>query len=468
MPQSAGRTDQRAQETRDSATKKEGEGAAFSAPPPFPGLVRRIIGAAFPLYLSANASVVGSSIVAATLGNFDTAALAAFALTNAVFIPAGMAVAGALRGSMPFVAAHRDDPEALRPTVRDGMWLAICIGAAGAVAVAAVPLAALIAGVPAQTLDALGAFPLILAATLLVTAISVSATSMLIGLGHTTAVMRAGLANTCISVALILTLVLGPGPLPSLGLPGAGLAMLVANLTGAAIAHIALRRVTVLAGRPLRPGKPQWARIWRMARVGLPMGATLLIKFSGLGVLAFAVARVATVEAAAHQVLVVMSTFVFLPAPTVGQASVPIIAVAAKNGDRPGVRRGLLAGLTVTLPVLTLSGLMLWVFADPLVWLFTSDPQVHTLVLALIPMLLLSVIADGAQALPGFGLLAMTRTMPSLLTFVIGYGLLAMAAVPIATVGGLAWVWAAYTGTTFLLVIGQTAGFWWYSRKIDN
>ena len=150
MPQSAGKTDQRAQETRDSAAKKEGEGAAFSAPPPFPGLVRRIIGAAFPLYLSANASVVGSSIVAATLGNFDTAALAAFALTNAVFIPAGMAVAGALRGSMPFVAAHRDDPEALRPTVRDGMWLAICIGAAGAVAVAAVPLAALIAGVPAR------------------------------------------------------------------------------------------------------------------------------------------------------------------------------------------------------------------------------------------------------------------------------------------------------------------------------
>ncbi|MDP9842190.1 MATE family multidrug resistance protein [Streptosporangium lutulentum] len=430
--------------------------------------MRRIIRSAFPLYLSASASIVGSSVVAATLGNFGTAALAAFALTNAVFIPAGMAVAGALRGSMPFVAAHRDDPEALRPTVKDGMWLAICIGMIGAVAVATVPLTARVAGVPAQTLDALGAFPLILAAALLVTAISVSATSMLIGLGHTTAVMRAGLANTCISVALILTLVLGPGPLPSLGLPGAGLAMLAANLAGAIIAHTALRQATVLAGQPLRPGRPQWARIWRMARVGLPMGATLLIKFSGLGVLAFAVARVSTTEVAAHQVLVVMSTFVFLPAPTVGQASVPLIAIAAKSGDRPGVRRGLLAGLTVTLPVLALSGLMVWIFADTLIRLFTSDPQVHALVLTLIPVLLLSVLADGAQALPGFGLLAMTRTMPSLLTFVIGYGLLSMAAVPIATAGGLTWVWAAYAGTALLLVIGQTAGFWWYSRTSES
>ncbi|MEU6529849.1 hypothetical protein ABZ869_11740 [Streptomyces sp. NPDC046928] len=66
--------------------------------------------AALPLYLTMIAASAGALVDTALLGNHTTAALAAFAVTLAVFSPATATVAGALRGVMPFVAPREDDP----------------------------------------------------------------------------------------------------------------------------------------------------------------------------------------------------------------------------------------------------------------------------------------------------------------------------------------------------------------------
>lgn len=317
------------------------------APRPFSALSRDIAAKTFPLYLSMIAGVVGTLVTAAVLGHAGTASLAAYAMTVAVFNPAVMVVQGALRGSMPFVAQSGDDPKALESTFRDAMWLALCAGALGGLAVTAVPVLSTLIGVPEATVAAFGPFPYLMALTLVVVSFQTSATTLLIAPGRSKEALWVGLVNTGSSITLIPTLVLGPGPLPTLGMTGAGVAMFVNAVAALTTAHLLLRRRTVLAGRRVGLGRPVWTTVWRMARVGLPMGATMLIKFGVLGLLAVAAATTGVAEAAAHQIMVTLATFVFLPATAVGQATVPFMARAASDADRHGyreVRRSLLAG----------------------------------------------------------------------------------------------------------------------------
>ncbi|GAB3700922.1 MATE family efflux transporter [Nocardiopsis oceani] len=436
--------------------------------PAFRRLVREIAGKSFPLYLSMVAGVVGTMVTAGVLGHAGTAALAAYSMTVALYNPAVMVVQGALRGSMPFVAQNAEDPGALAPTVRNSLWLALCLGLLGGAAVAGVPLLARLIGVPAETVSAFGLFPFLMAAALLATAFQACATTLLIGLGRSKQAMTVGLVGTGLSVVLVPTMVL----LLGLDITGAGIAMLLTAVATAAVAHTLLRRGTVLSGQELGLGSPDWPGVWHIARVGLPMGSTMLIKFGVLGLLAMAVARVGVTEAAAHQIMVTLVTFVFLPATAAGQATVPFMARAAQttsqatgpNGSGE-VRRALTAGLTLALPVIALSTALIWAASGPLLGLFTPDPEVVTLVTALIPVVFVVVLADGMQAMPGMGLLALKRTTPTLYTFAVCFGLLALAAFPVADAGGITWLWWAYAAANLGLVVGQGGSFLRLTRR---
>ncbi|MBR8743924.1 matE family protein [Nocardiopsis sp. MG754419] len=408
------------------------------------------------------AGVLGTLVTAAVLGHAGTASLAAYAMTIAVFNPAVMVVQGALRGSMPFVAQSGEDPGRLAPTLRDAMWPALCSGALGALVMTTVPTVSALIGVPEATVAAFGLFPHLMALTLVATSFQTSATTLLIALGRSREALGIGLVHTALSVTLIPLVVLGPGPVPALGMSGAGVAMLTNACVTLVVAHLLLRRRTVLAGHRVGLGRPQWSSVWRMARVGLPMGSTLLIKFGVLSLVAMAAATVGVADAAAHHILVTLATFVFLPATAVGQAAVPFMARAAATETAPAyreVRRSLLAGIVLALPVVAASVLVISLVTGPLLGVFTPDAEVRALVVALLPVLFVVVVADGAQALPGMGLLALKRTAPTLRTFALCFGCLALAAFPVAAAGGLTWLWFAYAVASVGLVLGQGASF---------
>lgn len=441
-------------ESRSSARKE-----AVSAPPRVSTLAGRIGRKAFPLYLSMLSNMVGGLVTAAVLGRTATAELAAYALALAVLNPLLMVVQGCLRGSMPFVAGNEDDPAALGSVVRDSIWLSLLVGVPGAGVLGTLPLTAPALGVDPAALTVLGVFPLLLAAHMLVLSVKSSVSTLLVGLGETTGVLVVSAVTTVLSVVLTPMLVLGAGPAPALGLAGAGIAMLTTSVLTAGLSQYVLRARTVLRGRRVGIGLPQWASVWHMARVGLPSGATLLVKFGTMSVLAVAVARAGVTEAASHQLLVVVATFAFLPATAVGQSTIPFVARSAKADDRAGVRVALRAGHTVALPVVVGSVVLLWAAAGPAVSLLTADPGVQTLVVALLPALVVVVLADTLQALPGMALLGLKRPRPSLYAFAVCYGLLAVAAVPLAAHGGLALLWCAYAVATAGLFLWQTTAF---------
>ncbi|MEV4104864.1 hypothetical protein AB0J42_31875 [Nonomuraea sp. NPDC049649] len=125
----------------------------------FSGLVR----ASAPLFLSMVTTLLGSLVVTAMLGRHATVTLAAFAVMTAVLSPAATAVAGALRGLAPFVAPHRDDPDAVLPVLRDARWLSLF---ALALLTLGGPVLGLFTGDPAVRAVALALLPLMLLAAL--------------------------------------------------------------------------------------------------------------------------------------------------------------------------------------------------------------------------------------------------------------------------------------------------------------
>ncbi|MEU3619750.1 MATE family efflux transporter [Streptomyces sp. NPDC006872] len=423
----------------------------------------RIVGAALPLYLTMIASSAAALVDTAVLGRHATGSLAAFAVTLAVFSPATAAVSGAMRGVMPFVSAHKDDVDALLPVLRNGMWLGIFVGLLGAVAVGAVPVIGSIGGVPETTLDELGVFPYILACAVVMMSIGATATSALVGLGKGKAVMRSGLTGTAAAVVLSLLLVGGFGSWDGLGLPGAGIAMLTSSTINASLAHFQLRRNTVLAGRPLGLGRPRPHEVLRIARVGIPLAATVLIKFAVLGVLAFSAARAGTDSAAVHSIALSLVNLMFTAAVAVGQATVPLMADPVKSGDVLEIRRSALAGVGVAVCAVSALAALLALARDPMISVFTHDSDLHDQVLDLLPLVLLAVLADAIQAVFGFGLIGIKRTVPSLATFALCYGVLALAAVPVGNAGGLHALWFSLVVANLLLVAGQA--YFFYARS---
>lgn len=437
----------------DAVTRGEDRGGLWTD-------VSRVVAIAGPLYLSMLAASVSAIINSAVLGRTSTAALAAFALTGVVYFPAMAAVTGAVRGVMPFVASAVEDHVALRRVIGDGTWLALSIGLVGAVGVAAVPLLGLWTGVPQTTLKALGGFPWLMAGVVFVSSLGSMASSSLVAMERSHVVMRAGLAGALATIVLSPLLVLGLGPTPALGLEGAGVSLLVASLSVLTTNVLWLRRaVSFSLVTALRYG---WSlhRTVELAKVGIPMAGTVLVKFGVLGVVALAVARISTDAAAGHNIATSVVGLVFTAAVAVGQAGIPLVSSRAAANDIPGIRRAVLAGVVVAGTVVAFLCLAMVLLDDQVIGVFSTDPAVVALMHTLMPLVALAIIADGLQAVFGFGLTGLKRSTASFIVFCAIYGLLALVALPIADTFGLSGLWATLAAINLGLVCGQAGAFW--------
>ncbi|AOS63790.1 MATE family efflux transporter [Actinoalloteichus hymeniacidonis] len=423
------------------------------------GDVKRITRMAVPLYLSMVVVSFSALINTAVLGRHATAALAGFAVTVAVYSPAMAAVSGAVRGIMPLLASKTDDRAGLLTVVRDGTWLAVVVGVVGGGAVAAVPLLATASGVPDRTIESLGAFPWLMAGGVLLNGFGSMATSSLVALGNSKAVLPAGLAGAACTAILSFTLVTGFGPFPELGLAGSGWALLLSNLVITTVMLAALRKHLGVPLRNLISARFHVRKVLALAKVGIPMAGTVLVKFAVLGVLALAAARISTSDAAVHNIATSLVGITFTAAVAVGQAGLPVISRYAATDEPARLYQGVRAGLIVVMIALGVLCTLGVVFRSGIAGLFTADPSVSSTVALLLPLVAVAILGDGIQAVLGFGLTALKRTVPSFLVFAVVYGALALVSIPIATTTGITGLWTTLVVANALVAIGQGLAF---------
>lgn len=306
----------------------------------------QIVKTALPRYVTTLIASVGALINTATLGRHGTASLAAFVVAIAVYGPVVTTVAGVMRGMMPYVVEHENDPRRLGALLNNGLWLGYAVGVVGAITVLSTEHIGRVTGVAEPVLRGLGMLPALLALAVVSQSVGAAASSTLVALGRGRTVMRAGLISTAATVGLSALLVLGPGPLPALGVTGAGTAMLASSVIYTTQAQLALRHIAGLH-RTVLPGRPDRREVILLARTGIPMAGTVLVKFTVLGVLTFAAARLGAQQTAVHGVAESLVNLIYTVAVSIGQAVVPMVGQSVRAADLDSARRAVRMGAVV-------------------------------------------------------------------------------------------------------------------------
>jgi putative MATE family efflux protein len=183
-----------------------------------------------------------------------------------------------------------------------------------------------------------------------------------------------------VNAAVSAGLVYGLGPLPQLGVLGAG----IGSATSAAVGGLAVAFV-LLRGRSrtglrivLRTLRFDPQRTWRLLRIGVPAGVEQLVMRVAQLALATIVTRLGTAAYAGHQLGIQLLSVAFMPGFAFSVASTAL--VGQELGRQAGRRAEACARAAswMALGIMCTIGLVVFLLARPLLQLFTSDPAVIT------------------------------------------------------------------------------------------
>ncbi len=193
------------------------------------------------------------------------------------------------------------------------------------------------------------------------------------GLGDTRTPMKINLVANGLNILLTPMLIYGVGPFPALGVEGAALATIGAQFVGMTIAlvHFGLHQRERM-GFDLTVARD-------ILRLGLPMGVRYVLGVMGFTVFTAFLARLGTVELAAHQIAIRVVSVSFLPGHGIGQAA------AILTGQRVGARQFdavnevVWAALRVAWTLMGALGVIFWFFPEAISQIFIDDPRTITL-----------------------------------------------------------------------------------------
>jgi MATE family multidrug resistance protein len=370
---------------------------------------------AYPLVLTNLAQSLIHATDVVLLGWLGPAVLAAGTLGINVYFAFLIFSMGLVMASAPMLAREigrkSNSVRDVRRTVRQSMWAAVAV---------AIPFWALLwntEGIllllgqePALSADAAklvrplqwGLLPFLFFIVLrsFISALERPIWSLIVG-------AAAVLFNGVVNYALIF----GAGPLPPLGLTGAGIGSALTNFlmfVGLALVvtfHPRFRRYR-LFGRFWRPDWERFRAVWRL---GLPIGVTLGLEVTVFNAAVFLMGLIGTASLAAHAIAIQVASLSFMVPLGLSQAVTVRVGLALGREDRAGIARAGWTSLALGTGFMAAMAVLMWVTPYPLVYLFLdeSDPAnaaVIPLAVSFLGIAALFQIFDGAQAV-GAGML---------------------------------------------------------------
>ncbi len=206
---------------------------------------------------------------------------------------------------------------------------------------------------------------------------------------------------------------------PALGVVGCGIATCIAMWAQAAVAWWVVRRDPfylpfALAGRGL--DAPDRHALATHLKLGLPMGASILIEVSGFSFMALFISRLGTTPAAGHQIAVNMATLMFMLPLAMASAISTLVAQRVGARDAAGAVRIAAHGLALGGGLSTLLAAAVALGGPAIVGLYTRDAAVAAVALPLMVWVALFHVADAVQTIAAFALRAFRiATVPLLI-----------------------------------------------------
>ena len=255
------------------------------------------------------------------------------------------------------------------------------------------------------------------------------------------AVVVANVANALLDWLLVF----GKLGFPEMGPVGSGWATTISRWLMAIILLWGCRHV-------LMPFLRRWRRedlavgpLWHMLRIGFPIGLQLWIEFMAFSVALLFVGVLGAIPMAGHQIALMLAALTYMVPLGVSAAAAVLVGHAVGRGDPEVARREAGAALACGVGFMSVTAIILILFAPWLARLFTTDPGILAAATALIPIAGVFQVFDGIQGVSGGILRGAGDTRVPMWANFAGYAVLAL---PLG-------VWLCFT-----LGLGAR-GIWW-------
>lgn len=334
------------------------------------------------------------------VGHLSATALAAVALGNLYFFGCAILGMGVLMALDPVVAQAlgAGDHPAVARGVQRGLLLAIALSIPTAFVLLYGESALRAMGQPTEVVPLAGAYARWTAPSVLPLYLFVALRQSLQALRHMRPIIICIVAGNLINGVLNWMLIYGHLGAPALGVTGAAISTTIGRW---ALPFILLGLAWHELGpalRPLRRDALDLAPLWRLFRLGLPIGVQTALEFTAFGAVGLMMGRLGTIPVAAHQVAINLASLTFMVPLGVGQAAAVLVGHAIGATDQSGARRAARAAMVYGIGFMALTSIVFLLIPVQLAHLYTNDVATIALAAALLPVAGVFQLFDGAQA----------------------------------------------------------------------
>lgn len=333
------------------------------------------------------------------VGRVSAAALAAVALGNLYFFGItifGMGVLFALDPIIAQAVGARDD-RAIARGIQRGLIVAVALSIPSLIPLLAVEPVITILRQPADVIPLAAGYVLAAAGGLPAFLAFVVLRQTLQAMDRVRPIVLAILGANVVNVVLNWALVFGHLGMPALGPIGTGWASTISRWTMlVALIAFAARRL----GPYLRPAGREVLRLrplWRMLRLGLPIGAQFQLEMGAFAAVAVFMGWLGTEEMAGHQIAINLASLTFMVPLGISQAGSVRVGQAVGRGDPGAARLAVKSALIAGTAFMGFTAILFLTLPSPLTALYTDDPQVTLIAVALIPVAGVFQVFDGLQ-----------------------------------------------------------------------
>jgi multidrug resistance protein, MATE family len=366
----------------------------------------RLLPLAWPVFVGQLSVLAFGTVDTVLLARYDSADLAAFAVGVAAYITIFIGFMGVVLALGPIVGrlyGAGQHAEAGRQT-HQTVWLVLALAGIGS-ALLIFPYPFLwLSGVGPDVAPKVRGYLLALALSLPASLMFTVYRGFNTAVSRPKAVMALQMGGLVLKVPLSYLLVFGAPSLglPALGVVGCGIGTCIVMWAQLLIAWNVLRRDPFYApfqlfGRGL--DKPQRATIRAQLKLGLPMGATILVEVTGFAFMALFLARLGTITVAGHQIAVNLVSMLFMMPLAVANATSTLVAQRIGAHDEADAVRLGWHGLLLGCLLATVLGGVVSALREPIVNLYTRDAAVIAAALPMMAFVGLFHVADAAQTI---------------------------------------------------------------------
>lgn len=417
-------------------------------------IAQRLGGHAWPILVGQLASISISVADTVLAGHYSTDDLAAVAVASGLYISIVFAFVGILQAVAPIAAHHvgAHQPDQLPATLQNGLWLALTLSLP-AMAVLVWPGALLSLSDMPPAVDAKVRTFLATTAVAMPAALGFRTLYGFINaLGKPRVLMAIQLTVAAVHVPLAWSLMYGKLGLAPLGAQGSAVSTAVIAWLGLIAAASYLRLNPELRALRLFAHwhRPDPARLREILRLGLPIGFSNFVEITSFTLIALFVAQLGAAVVGGHRIVANLAATSYMLPLSLAIATLVQVGQNAGARDWQEARRSVITGLALATTLSTLLGVALWLAANPIVALYTSEVEVAGVALSLIGYIAAYQFFDAiqtvaAQALRGYKVTFLPAVFHVLCFWGLGLG------------GGY---WLAFRGLNGVTGPMGVAGFW--------